>query len=69
MKFTVVLTKDEDGGFDVAVPALPGCRSWGRTKRQAVANATEAIEACIESLIKDGEPVPQEVDHTVVTVR
>ncbi|MBI2933080.1 MAG: type II toxin-antitoxin system HicB family antitoxin [Planctomycetes bacterium] len=69
MKYTAVLTKDEDGGFDVAVPALPGCRTWGRTKREAIAHAAEAVEAYIESLLKDGDPIPKEVDRAFVEVR
>lgn len=69
MKYTVVLTKDEDGGFDIAVPALPGCHTWGRTKREAIAHATEAIEAYIEALIKDGNPIPKEVDRAIIEVQ
>jgi predicted RNase H-like HicB family nuclease len=69
MEYTVVLTRDEDGGFDVAVPALPGCRSWGRTRRDAIAHVAEAIQAYIESLMKEGDPIPKEVDHAVVKVR
>lgn len=68
MKYTVVLTKDEDGGFDAVIPALPGCRTWGRTKRQAIAHASEAVEGYIEALIKDGEPIPMEVDTASVEV-
>ena len=68
VKYTVVLTRDEDGGLDVAVPALLGCRTWGRTKREALANASEAIQAYVESLLKDGAPIPHEVESSVVEV-
>ena len=68
MKYTVVLTKDEDGGFDAAVPALPGCRSWGRTRKDALRHAQEAIEAYIESLQKDGDPIPLEIESRTLKV-
>ena len=69
MRYTVVLTRDEDGGFDAAVPALVGCRTWGQTKREAWANAREAIAAYVGSLRKEGDPVPEEAGMTVVQVR
>jgi predicted RNase H-like HicB family nuclease len=67
--YTVILARDEDGGFDVSVPALPGCRTWGRTRREALARATKAIQTYIESLIKDGIAAPEKVEHAVVTLR
>jgi predicted RNase H-like HicB family nuclease len=47
-KFDVVLEKDEDGWFIVDVPALPGCHTQGKTKKEALKNAKEAIELCLE---------------------
>ncbi len=50
------------------VPALPGCVSQGRTKRDAVKNIKEAIEAYIEALLEDGLPVPVEAGKELVEV-
>lgn len=61
MKYTVVLRRDEEGNWLASVPALVGCHTWGKTKEEALKNAREAIEGCIESLTASGHPIPQEV--------
>ncbi len=48
MKLKVTLTKGEDGWYVVQCPALPGCVSQGRTKREAMENIREAIEGWLE---------------------
>jgi len=61
MEYTVILDpNEEEAGFTVLVPALPGCITQGRTREEAIERAKEAIAAYIESLRADGEPVPQE---------
>jgi predicted RNase H-like HicB family nuclease len=59
--YTVILLKDpEEGGYTVVVPALPGCVTEGESVDEALAMAREALEAYVESLLLDGEPVPEE---------
>ena len=48
MKLHVVIEKDEAGYFVAEVPALPGCISQGKTKKQALTNIREAIEGWLE---------------------
>jgi len=48
MKVTVVLESQEEGGFTVFVPSLPGCISEGDTREEAIDNIKEAIELCLE---------------------
>lgn len=61
MRYTVVLDKDEESrGYTVTVPALPGCISQGKTKKEALKNIKEAILGYIECCQKAGEPVPKE---------
>ena len=36
MKLTIVLEPQEEGGFTVYVPSLPGCISEGNTKKEAI---------------------------------
>jgi predicted RNase H-like HicB family nuclease len=69
-RFKVVLELNEDGGYTVYVPLLPGCISEGDTRKEALANIKEAIELYIESLTDDGEPIPSEdsIEETVVEV-
>jgi predicted RNase H-like HicB family nuclease len=42
------------------VPSLPGCISQGKTRQEALLNIQEAMELYIESLIEDGEPIPED---------
>ncbi len=46
--FDVILEKDEDGWFVADVPALQGCHTQGKTKKEALKNIKEAIELCLE---------------------
>jgi len=48
MELTVVLEPQEEGGFTVYVPSLPGCISQGETKEEAIENIKEAIELFLE---------------------
>ena len=43
-----------DGAYNVSVPALPECLTWGKTLRQAEARAREAIQCCVETRQKEG---------------
>jgi len=63
-QYTIILDPDpEEGGYTVTVPALPGCVTQGETIEEAIAMAKDAIHLYIETLIADGEPVPQEAEH------
>jgi predicted RNase H-like HicB family nuclease len=68
MKFKILIEKDEDGVYIVKVPDLPGCVTEGRTKKEALKNAREAIRAYLEALKKHKEPVPVEVAHISISV-
>ncbi len=50
MKLEVILKKDEDGYYVASCPAIKGCHSQGRTKREVLANIREAIIGCLEVL-------------------
>jgi predicted RNase H-like HicB family nuclease len=56
----VLLTPDEEGGWVVECPSLPGCISQGETKDEALANIREAIELYVETLEAEGLPVPED---------
>jgi predicted RNase H-like HicB family nuclease len=50
---------DSEGpGYSVYAPDLPGCASCGNSILECMANIKEAAEACIESYIEDGVPIP-----------
>jgi predicted RNase H-like HicB family nuclease len=67
--YTAVFEPEEEGGYHAFCPTLPGCHSYGSTIEEAKANIKEAIEAYIESLVKDGEPVPEEKDVLIGEVK
>ena len=53
MEYTVLVYKDEEGGFWGEVPALPGCFSQGETVEETMENMKEAIEVHITALKED----------------
>ena len=60
-RYTIILHPDtEEGGYTVTVPTLPGCITQGETVDEAIAMAKDAIRLHIESLIAEGQSVPQE---------
>jgi len=58
MNYNVILTPDETGGYVVTCPALPGLVTEGDTLEEAREMAADAIRCYLESLQKDGEPIP-----------
>ena len=51
--FTVILSLQDDGGYSVVCPALPGCVSQGDNRREALGNIREAAELVLEALDND----------------
>lgn len=63
-KYTIILEPGpEEGGYTVTIPALPGCVTQGETVEEAIAMAKDAIRLFIETLVENGEPVPEEREH------
>ncbi|MBI4322617.1 MAG: type II toxin-antitoxin system HicB family antitoxin [Chloroflexi bacterium] len=63
-EYTLLITPDEEeGGYVVSVPALPGCNTEGETIEEAISNAREAIEGYLLSLKDLGRPIPEERKH------
>ncbi len=67
-KYTVILIPEEEGGYFVEVPALPGCYTQGETREEALAMVKDAIALYLESLVADGEPIPLERKLETVVV-
>jgi predicted RNase H-like HicB family nuclease len=49
----------QDGGYLAYFPTLLGCQTWGETYEAAVRNAEEALAVFVETLIANGDPVPE----------
>ena len=56
--YTVLFEAAEEGGYVASCPALPGLITEGDTYEETRERVREAIEGYLESLRKDGEPVP-----------
>ncbi|MBX3334432.1 MAG: type II toxin-antitoxin system HicB family antitoxin [Nitrospira sp.] len=57
MKFTITITRDEDGMYIAECPAIPGCISQGKTEAEAESNVQDAIKQCLEVRAEMGMPL------------
>lgn len=57
LPYRMELVKDqEEGGYVVSFPDLPGCITCGETIETAVANAEDARRVWLTAAIEDGLP-------------
>jgi len=63
--YSLKLEEHEDG-YLAYFPSLRGCRTWGRTYREAIEHAEEALTLYLETLADAGQPIPEE--HTTASV-
>jgi predicted RNase H-like HicB family nuclease len=59
-RYTVIFEREQEGGYHVFCPTLPGCHTQSETIEQGVANIRAAIELYLESLVEDRLPIPEE---------
>lgn len=59
MKYVAIFEEAEDGTFDVYVPDLPGCVSYGESREEAQRNIEEAVNAHLQLMRESGEPIPE----------
>ena len=65
--YTAIFEPAEEGGYVVFFPAIPGLATQGETLDEARAMAEDCLRAYLESLKKDGEPVPYEASGAPIT--
>jgi len=58
--FTVIIEPD-NGSYHAYVPALKGCHTSGDTLEEAQANIVEAMQLHLESMLEDGEEIPEDI--------
>ncbi len=58
--FTLLFEPAAEGGYVVTCPALPGLVTEGDTLEESREMAKDAIRGYIESLQKDGQPIPED---------
>ena len=57
-----------EGGYQVIVPAIPEIITYGQTLEEAREMAQDAILCHIRGLLKDGEPIPQDIEPSTERV-
>lgn len=60
LTYTVELKPQEEGGYTITVPVLPGCISEGDTVEEALTNIKDAVEGYIKVLAKHQKKIPLE---------
>ena len=68
LNYRIRLVKEDEWGYTVIVPSLPGCVTFGETIEEAIAMAKEAIEVYIETMHDMGKEVPEDNDILKYTV-
>ena len=63
LEYNVIFNSEEDGGYSVFVPDLPGCVSQGETFEEARKNIQEAIELYLQEVDKELYQVTSEESH------
>jgi predicted RNase H-like HicB family nuclease len=58
--YKAIFEPQEEGGYTVTVPSLPGCISEGDTFDEALTNIREAMSLYLESLAAERRPIPKE---------
>ena len=65
-KYTAIFEEAPEGGYIVRIPTL-GCVTEGETFEEAKTMAKDAIKCFLQSMIKHGEPIPEEAPIEIVS--
>ena len=68
LKITVILRKEEEGGYSVQCLELPGAISEGETKKETLANIREAIEGYLEAFPEELAQLKRKRELVQITV-
>jgi len=58
--FVYVLEPDTDGGWHAFIPAVRGCRTWGRSIAAARRYIREALATCVDVLGENAEQIARD---------
>ncbi len=64
----LIFEPQDEGGFTVYSPELPGLITEGDTLETAERNAQEALELYVESMRDRGQPLGRDIVRRTVTV-
>jgi len=60
--YTVIFERNENDGYTVTVPALPGLVTEGKDLIEAKVMAEDAIRCYLEGLTKSDNQIPEELE-------
>jgi len=66
LRYTAFFEEAPEGGYTVRIPTL-GCVTEGETFEEAKRMARDAIRSYLASLLKHGEPIPEEGPTEIVS--
>ncbi|HET6371314.1 MAG TPA: type II toxin-antitoxin system HicB family antitoxin [Nitrospiria bacterium] len=58
MSYYVYITR-HGGLFVGEVPALPGCRTLGRSEEEVIENIRDVVKGYFQSMRKNNQPIPK----------
>ncbi len=64
--YQIFLRPEQEGGYTVIVPSLPGCVTYGKTVEEANEMAEDAIRGYLASMRKHGEKIPLEDKGNII---
>ena len=67
-EYTAFFEANENGGYTVTVPSLPGLGTEGKTLDHARSMVQDAIQCYIQGLMKAKEPIPVERETAQVKI-
>jgi predicted RNase H-like HicB family nuclease len=65
--YLAIFETDENSGFSVYFPDVPGCVSCDETFERALHMAKEALSLHVYGMKQDGEPLPERTDKVPET--
>lgn len=68
MRYTIILSRQEEGGFTAQCLEVPGAISQGETREEAIRNAKEALELVLDVLKEEASQKGKEIVKVSVGV-
>ncbi len=68
MKYTIILEKEEEGGYSAQCLELPGAITQGESKEETLKNIKEVIEAVLEVLNQEVKGLREVAEISTVEV-
>lgn len=59
LPYRMEIVPDEEGGYVITFPELPGCITCGKTIESAISNAKDAKKTWIEAVMDEGQQIPK----------